>query len=365
VPAGLSGAVLAVLGLVGPEVAGAVLAGGGLDGAVLAGGGPAGAVLAGDGLELGGLGLEELGLGLAAWLAQGVGLGLAALAPACVAPDGLGLGTGAVPAWGGLEELELAGPVVAGLVLAAGGLAGLVLTGLGLAGLVTAGGGLAGLVLTGGVLAGLLVPAGLVPGGGTARADVPGVQLAAGCPWPWPPWVAPATPAAPLPLPLPLGPGSPVPAGAAPAMEFRTAPACEITCRPNGVSAEALMASRTVTAATVVTRRSRAMYRPSGAPSRRWTSPGTVCSQAETESRLPRAYRATQEHAAISQATGSGCGVVSLERIRSRPSPAGSAESTAACSAPRRTSSKSPECWLMPQAPAPRAGPSWRGPHGS
>ena len=344
VPAGLSGAVLAVLGLAGPEVSGAVLDGGGLDGAVLAGGGPAGAVLAGGGLELGGPGLEELGLGLAAGLAQGVGLGLAALAPACVAPDGLGLGlglgAGAVPAWGGLEELELAGPVLAGLVLAAGGLAGLVLAGLGLAGLVLAGGGLAGLVLTGGVLAGLLVPAGLVPGGGTARADAPGVQLAAGCPWLWPPpWVAPVTPAAPLPPPLPLGPASPVPAGAAPPMEFRTAPAREITCRPNGVSAEALMASRTVTAATVVTRRSRAMYRPSGAPSRRWTSPGTVCSQAETESRLPRAYRATQEHAAISQATGSGCGVVSRGRIRSRPSPAGSAESTAACSAPRRKSS--------------------------
>jgi hypothetical protein len=66
---------------------------------------------------------------------------------------------------------------------------------------------------------------------------------------------------------------------------------------------------------------------------------GTVCSKAETESRLPRAYVATQEHAAISQATGSGCGVVRRPRIRSRPSPTGSTESTAACSAPRRKSS--------------------------
>jgi hypothetical protein len=122
-------------------------------------------------------------------------------------------------------------------------------------------------------------------------------------------------------------------------MEFRTDPACEITCRPNGVSVETLMASRTVTAATVVTRRSRCVYRPSAAPPRRWTSPGTVCSQAETESRLPRARLATQEHTASSHATGNGCGVVSRVRIRSRPSPAGSAESTAACSAPRRKSS--------------------------
>jgi hypothetical protein len=122
-------------------------------------------------------------------------------------------------------------------------------------------------------------------------------------------------------------------------MEFRTDPACEITCRPSGVSVETLMASRTVTAATVVTRRSRCVYRPSAAPSRRWTSPGTVCSQAETESRLPRARLATQEHMASSHATGNGCGVVSRVRIRSRPSPAGSAESTAACSAPRRKSS--------------------------
>jgi hypothetical protein len=125
-------------------------------------------------------------------------------------------------------------------------------------------------------------------------------------------------------------------------MEVRTDPACEITCRPSGVSVDTLMASRTVTAATVVTRRSHCMYRPSAAPSRRWTSPGTVCSQAETESRLPRARLATQEHAASSQATGSGRGVVSRARIRSRPSPAGSAESTAACSAPRSKSSKSP-----------------------
>jgi hypothetical protein len=232
-------------------------------------------------------------------------------------------------------------------VLAAGGLAGLVFAGLGLAGPVLAGGGLAGLVLTGGVLAGPLVPAGvlvpaglpapagLVPGGGTARADIPGVQLAAGWPSFWPAWVAPVTPAA----PLPFGPGSPVPAGAAPPMGFRTAPAREITCRPSGVSAETLMARRTVTAAAVTTRRNRSMYRPSAAASRRWTSPGIVCSQAQTESRLPRAYRATQEHAAISQATGNGCGVVSRARIRSRPSPAGSAESAAACSAPRRKSS--------------------------
>jgi hypothetical protein len=50
-------------------------------------------------------------------------------------------------------------------VLAAGGLAGPVL----------AAGGLAGLVLAGLVLAGLVVA------GGTASADAPGVQLAAGC----------------------------------------------------------------------------------------------------------------------------------------------------------------------------------------
>jgi hypothetical protein len=51
-------------------------------------------------------------------------------------------------------------------VLAAGGLAGLVLAGLlGLAGFAPAG----------------LEPAGLVLAGGTARADAPGVQLAAGC----------------------------------------------------------------------------------------------------------------------------------------------------------------------------------------
>jgi hypothetical protein len=207
-------------------------------------------------------------------------------------------------------------------VLAAGGLAGAVLAGLlGLAGLVPAG----------------LGPAGLVLAGGTARADAPGVQLAAGCASFWPPFVAPVTPAPPP--PGPLAPSSPVPAGAPPPMEFRADPACEITCRPNGVSAETLMASRTVTAATVATRRSRSVYRPSAAPPRRWTSPGTVRSQAETESRLPRARLATQEHTAISQATGSGRGVVSRARIRSRPSPAGSAESTAACSAPRRRSS--------------------------
>jgi hypothetical protein len=63
----------------GPVLAGAVLAGGGPDGAVLAGGG---------------LGLEDLGLGLAAGLAQGVGPGLAALALADVEPGGLGLGLG-------------------------------------------------------------------------------------------------------------------------------------------------------------------------------------------------------------------------------------------------------------------------------
>jgi hypothetical protein len=170
VAAGLSGAALAVLGLdapelAGPELSGAVLAGGELDGAVLAGGGPVGAVLAGGGVVLGRLGLEELGPGLADGLAQVVGPGLAALA--CAEPDGLGLGTWAVPAWGALEGLGLAGPVVA-----ADGLAGLVLAGL----------GLAGFVVAGGVLAGLLVPAGLVAGGDMARADPPGVQLAPGCP---------------------------------------------------------------------------------------------------------------------------------------------------------------------------------------
>jgi hypothetical protein len=77
----------------GPGLAGTVLAEGGLAGAVL--GGLAGAVLAG-----GGLGLEDLGLGLAAGLAHDVGLGLAPLALADVEPGGLGLelglGTGAV-----------------------------------------------------------------------------------------------------------------------------------------------------------------------------------------------------------------------------------------------------------------------------
>ena len=63
------------------------LAGGGLTGGVP--GGLAGAVLAGDGL-----GLEDLGLGLAAGLAQDVGLGLAGLTLADVEPGGLGLGLG-------------------------------------------------------------------------------------------------------------------------------------------------------------------------------------------------------------------------------------------------------------------------------
>jgi hypothetical protein len=151
-------------------------------------------------------------------------------------------------------------------------------------------------------------------------------------------------------------------------MELRADPACDSTCRPNGVSAETLTAMRSVTAATVKTRPSRSgrRWRPvaperSPAPAGRARARGTVCSQAETESRPPRACPATQgraaisqaetesrppraclatqAHAAISQATGSGCGVARRARIRSRPSPAGSTESTAPCSAPRRKSS--------------------------
>jgi hypothetical protein len=352
----LSGPVLSGLVLSGGVVAGGVVAGGVVVGAALAGGGVVGAVLAGGGVA-------ELGLGLAAGLTQGVDRGLAALALAGVGLAGLGVGlAGAWLAAGGLVGVVLVAGGLVGVVLVAGGLVGVVLVAGGLLGVVLAAGGRAGVVVTGGVLAWLL---GLA--GGTAKADAPDVQLVVGCTVPWPPCVAPVPPAPAAPLPGPLAPGSPVPAGSGspPPMEFRALSACEIMCRPNGVTAETLMASRTVTAATVATRRSRPVYRPSAAPPRRWTSPGTVCSQAKTESRLPRVRLATREHTAISQATGSGCGGVSRARIRSRPSSAGSIGSTAVCSAPRRKSSKSPWCWLMPHRPAPRAGPSWPWPRGS
>jgi len=361
-PGSVAGAGLAAGGLSGPALAGPVLsgdelagdelglAGGGLgelelDGPGLAAGGLDGPGLAAGGLDAlvpAGLGRGELGPGLAAGLAQGVCLGLAALAPADVGPAGPGLAAGAGASAGGLSELGLDAPG-----LAAGGLAGVVVS----ARLP----GLSVLVLAGLVLAGLLglsvlvlaVPPGLAGpglGGGTASADGSGWQLVAGCPG-WPPCVPPAAPAAPV--PEPLVPSSPVPAvWPPPPMEFRTAVACDSTCRPSGVSGETLIAIRTVTAATVTTRPSRSSGRWCPVAWWRWPAPpgrpgtrSTVCSQAETESRPPRAWLATQEHTTISQATGSGRGGVSRARIRSRPLYVGSTESTAACSAPRTKSS--------------------------
>ena len=76
---------------------------------------------------------------------------------------------------------------------------------------------------------------------------------------------------------------------------------------------------------------------------------------AQTDSRPPSARRDTPEQAAISQATGTGYGVLSRARIRCRPASEGSAESAAACSARRKNSSKSSRCWVKPHPSTPRS----------
>jgi len=93
------------------------------------------------------------------------------------------------------------------------------------------------------------------------------------------------------------------------------------------------MAMTIVTAATAATRRSRARRRCCGGPD---GSAGRRHVMADSK---PCTRRATSEYPAMTQATGSAWGVVSPARIRSRPSSAGSTDSTAECSARRNSSS--------------------------
>jgi hypothetical protein len=124
--------------------------------------------------------------------------------------------------------------------------------------------------------------------------------------------------------------------------------ACASICRPNGVIVETLSARTSDTASTATTRRTPARRRRGGVPGRATPSrpgrPGTICrhadrSHTEAESSPPRARLAIWEHATLIQATGRDDGVVSRARMRCRPSPAGSIESAAECSARRRRSS--------------------------
>jgi hypothetical protein len=215
-------------------------------------------------------------------------------------------------------------------------------------------------------------------------------------------------PGAPLPEPPAAGPFDP--ADPPPPIEVMSEAASANICRPNGVSAETLNARTNVTAATAATRRAR----PDGVPGRaapplsrvRPGGPGASrrhpvrsdamtaassadaadspvcarlatsaraaiiqaasgCNQAQTADSPIRARLATSDGAAMTQATGAGRGVVSRAWIRSRPSPETSIESTAECSARRRTSSWSRWCWLIRNVPARRAMPKWPGRYGS
>jgi hypothetical protein len=200
--------------------------------------------------------------------------------------------------------------------------------------------------------------------GGVAGAGVCGGQLAEpGC------WlsgvlgVMPPTGAPPLGgrgLPWPFTPDPPVPPELLPSRELTSAPVSEDTCcRSTGAPAYAPIATTNAAMARAAARRTGTRRRWPGVPGcaceRSWPGRGTVCSQDQRESRPPSARRDTPEQAAISQATGTGCGVLSRGRIRSRPSPEGSAESAAACSARRTKSSKSSPCWVKPHPSTPRS----------
>jgi hypothetical protein len=394
-----------------------------LDGAVLAWSGPDvaaldGAVLAWPGLDVSGpdvLGLGVVGLGLGLEV-SGLGLGVPGL-------DVLGLGAGlvgfGVAGFGLLGRLpQSVGPALPPLALAPlavlwlGLVARLAPVRLGLAdGLVPGALGLAdGLVPDGLGFAAGPVPVAPGLGGGAAGGGVCDAQLAGGCPGfgvPWPVPTVPVTPGAPLPEPPAADPSDP--ADPPPPIELMSAAASANICWPNGVSADTLNARTNVTAATAATRRARLDGVPGRAappPSRvRPGRPGTSrrhpvrgdavteassaeaadipirarlatsaraatiqatsgCSHAQTADNPIRARLATPEGAAITQAKGAGRGVVSRAWIRSRPSPETSIESTAECSARRRTSSWSRWCWLIPDVPARRAAPKWPGRYG-
>jgi hypothetical protein len=369
------------------------------------------------GLDVLGLGVVGLGLGLEV---SGPGLGVLELGALEVGAGGLGLVGFGVVCFGLLAGLpQSVGPALAPLALAPlavpplGLVAPLAPVRLGLAdGLVPDGLGLAaGLMPDGLGFAAGLVPVAPGLGGGAASAGVCDAQLAGGCPGfgvPCPLPTVPVTPGAPLPEPPAADPFDP--ADPPPPIEVMSEAASANICRPNGVSAETLNARTNVTAATAATRRAR----PDGVPGRaapplsrvRPGGPGASrrhpvrsdamtaassadaadspvrarlatsaraatiqaangCNQAQTADSPIRARLATSDGAAITQAKGAGRGVVSRAWIRSRPSRETSIESTAECSARRRTSSWSRWCWLIRNVPARRAAPKWPGRYGS
>jgi hypothetical protein len=399
----LDGGVLVWPALDVPELDGATLAWPGLDVS---------------GLDVSGLGVVGLGLGLEV---SGLGLGVLELGALDVGAGGLGLAGFGVVRFGLLAGLSqsvgpaLAPPALAPLAVPSLGLvARLAPVRLGLAdGLVPDALGLAdGLVPDALGFADGLVPDEPRLGGGPASAGVCDAQLAGGCPGFVVPWLLPTVPVmpgAPLPEPPAADPFDPAD-DPPPPIELMSEAASANICRPNGVSAETLNARTNVTAATAATRRAR----PDGAPGRavpplsrvRPGGPGTSrrhpvrsdamtgassadaadspvrarlatsaraatiqatsgCSQAQTADSPIRARLATSDGAAITQAKGAGRGVVSRAWIRSRPSPETSIESTAECSARRRTSSWSRWCWLIRNVPARRAAPKWPGRYGS
>ena len=358
------------------------------------------------GLDVLGLGVVGLGLGLEV---SGPGLGVLELGTLEVGAGGLGLVGSGVVRFGLLAGLpQSVGPALAPLALAP-----LAVPPLGLvARLAPVRPGLAdGLVPDGLGLAAGLLPVAPGLGGGAASAGVCDAQLAGGCPGfgvPWPLPTVPVMPGAPLPEPPAADPFDP--ADPPPPIELMSEAASANICRPNGVSAETLNARTNVTAATAATRR----VRPDGVPGRaasplsrvRPGGPGASrrhpvrsdamtaassadaadspvrarlatsaraatiqaasgCNQAQTADSPIRARLATSDGAAMTQAKGAGRGVVSRAWIRSRPSPETSIESTAECSARRRTSSWSRWCWLIRNVPARRAAPKWPGRYGS
>jgi len=329
-----------------------------------------------------------VGLGLPAGLPQSVEL--APLVPLPLVPIPLEAAWLGLAGWLAAPLLELAGLELAGLEAAGlemlGLPAGLVPVALGVAaGLVPVALGVAaGLLLAG---PGLVTGVGWALGRGPPAATAGGVvgeQVAGGCPPPPLPFTVPCTPTAPL--PGPDAPGPLVPVGTPPPIELTSAAASANICLPNGVSAETLIARTNVTAATAPTRRPRASGRrgvpglprvpPSGPSTRRRhadrSHARTEDSHARTEdshteaadSPIP-ASLAASERADMSHATGVGRGVVSLDRIRSRLSSESSIESTAECSAWRKTSSWSRSCLLIPNVPGRRAWPIWPGRCGS
>jgi len=358
------------------------------------------------GLDVLGLGVVGLGLGLEV---SGPGLGVLELGALEVGAAGLGLVGFGVVRFGLLAGLpQSVGPALAPLALAPlavpplGLVARLAPVRLGLAD---------GLVPDGLGFAAGLVPVAPGLGGGAASAGACDAQLAGGCPGfgvPWPLPTVPVMPGAPLPEPPAADPFDP--ADPPPPIELMSEAASANICRPNGVSAETLNARTNVTAATAATRRAR----PDGVPGRaapplsrvRPGGPGASrrhpvrsdamtaassadaadspvrarlatsaraatiqaasgCNQAQTADSPIRARLATSDGAAMTQAKGAGRGVVSRAWIRSRPSPETSIESTAECSARRRTSSWSRWCWLIRNVPARRATPKWPGRYGS